>query len=304
MEKIADNSSKTRSFRGYLTDLRYLVKNFVLVANVLPTAAGFLLALYVTGTSFFEVWETFVITMLGSLFIVMGALIINNWYEVDLDTAMSRTQKRPTVTGNMSMNTVLGLGISASILGMIFMFMVNLEAATYAFLGWFFYVVLYTFWSKRRYTINTVIGSISGAFTPIMGWAAIESAYHIVPIMIFILMFIWQIPHTFVIAMRRYDDYKAAKVPMLPVVAGFKVTKRQIFVYVLSLLPIPLFLVSLGMPFVIILSLLNIAWLIYTVKGFFMEDDIEWANKMFYYSLAYLTAVFLLIIIVSFPVFL
>src|SRR5690625_6903241 len=73
--------------------------------------------------------------MLGSLFIVAGALILNNWYEVDLDTNMARTQKRPTVTGNISMNVILTLGVVASALGIIFMFLVNVEAATYAFLG-------------------------------------------------------------------------------------------------------------------------------------------------------------------------
>src|SRR5690625_5243088 len=190
-------------------------------------------------------WDTFFYMAIGGTLVIAGALILNNWYEVDLDTKMERTQKRPTVTGNMSMNVILTLGVVASAFGIIFMFLVNVEAVTYAFLGWFTYVVLYTFWTKRKYTLNTVVGSISGGFTPLIGWAAIESAYHIVPIMLFILLFIWQIPHTFVIAMRRHDEYKAAGVPMLPVVAGFAMTKRQILIYVLCLLPIPFFLVSL-----------------------------------------------------------
>src|SRR5699024_3685477 len=111
-----------------------------------------------------------------------------------------------------------------TVAGHVLMLFTTYEAFVYAFLGWFTYVVLYTFWSKRKYTLNTVIGSISGAFTPLIGWATITSAYHIVPIVLFIVLFIWQIPHTFAIAMRRYDEYKAAGVPMLPVVYGFDIT--------------------------------------------------------------------------------
>src|SRR5699024_11481784 len=129
-----------------------------------------------------------------------------------------------TVIVIFSLNCVFVMGFSSSVLGMIILLFTTLEAATYAFLGWFTYVVLYTFWSKRKYTLNTVIGSVSGAFTPLIGWAVVTSAYHVVPIVLFVILFIWQIPHTFAIAMRRYDDYKAARVPMLPVVYGFNIT--------------------------------------------------------------------------------
>jgi len=303
MEKTVENSSETKTIRSYLTDLKYLVKSIVLIANVLPAVAGFWLALHFTNTAFIEVWDIFLLMILGSLFIVAGALILNNWYEVDLDIKMDRTKRRPTVTGNIPMNVILTLGILSSILGMALMSMVTFEAAIYAFLGWFTYVVLYTFWSKRKYTMNTVIGSISGGFTPLIGWAAIESAYHIVPIMLFIILFIWQIPHTFVIAMRRHDEYKAAGVPMLPVVAGFEMTKRQILIYIICLLPTPLFLTSLGMPFVIVASVLNIAWLLYAVRGLFIKDDIKWANNMFYFSLMYLSILFILMLMVTLPSF-
>lgn len=303
MEKTANKSSETKSFRSFLTDLKYLVKSIVLIANVLPAVGGFWLALYFTETSFVDVWDLFILMLLGSIFIVAGALILNNWYEVDLDIKMARTKRRPTVTGNMSMNFILSLGIISSILGMVLMLMVNLETAIYAFLGWFFYVVLYTFWSKRKYTINTIIGSISGGFTPLIGWAALDSGFHIVPIMLFIILFIWQVPHTFVIAMRRHDEYKAAGVPMLPVVAGFEMTKRQILIYIICLLPTPLFLTSLGIPFVIVASILNIAWLLYAIKGLFMKDNIKWANNMFYFSLTYLSILFVLMIVVTLPMF-
>lgn len=292
-----------QSIRGYLADLKLLVKGIVLIANVLPILSGFWLALYFTNTSFLNYWDKFIYMAIGGTLVIAGALILNNWYEVDLDREMKRTQQRPTVTGNFSLKTVLVMGISSSVLGMIILLFTTLEAATYAFLGWFTYVVLYTFWSKRKYTLNTVIGSVSGAFTPLIGWAVVTSAYHIVPIVLFIILFIWQIPHTFAIAMRRYEEYKAANVPMLPVVYGFNMTKRQSAIYIACLLPLPLFLTSVGTGFVIITSILNVVWLIMAIRGVFSKDNTKYANRMFYFSLTYLTIVFGMMIIVTLPIF-
>lgn len=287
----------------FLADLKSLTKSIVLIANVLPVFAGFWLAIYFTNASFMAHFDTFLITIIGSTFTIAGALILNNWYEVDLDREMTRTQQRPTVTGNLSMNTVLAMGIVASVLGIGIMLFTTLEATIYAFLGWFTYVVLYTFWSKRRYTLNTMIGSVSGAFTPLIGWAAIESAYHVVPIVLFILLLIWQIPHTFAITIRRYNEYKAAGVPMLPVVYGFEITKRQTVIYIACLLPLPLFLTSLGTLFVTIATIINTIWLIIGIRGFFTKDDVKWANMIFYFSLSYLTLFFVMTIIATLPFF-
>ncbi|MBO1002871.1 protoheme IX farnesyltransferase [Pseudogracilibacillus auburnensis] len=292
-----------QSMRTILTDIKSLVKGIVLIANVLPILSGYWLALFFTNASFLDYWDKFLYMTIGGTLLMAGALILNNWYEVDLDREMKRTQQRPTVTGNFSLKTVLTMGIISSLLGLGMLFFTNLEAVVYGFLGWFTYVVLYTFWSKRRYTLNTVIGSISGAFTPLIGWATVTSAYHIVPIILFIIMFIWQIPHTFAIAMRRYEEYKAANVPMLPVVYGFDMTKRQSAVYVACLLPLPLFLTSLGTPFVMITSILNIVWLVIAIRGLFKKDDIKYANSMFYYSLTYLTIVFGMMIVITLPIF-
>ena len=280
------------SLKGIMTELKYLTKGKVLVANVFPIVATFCLALSFTSVSFLEVWDTFIYMVIGSTLVVSGALIFNNWYEVDLDEKMERTQNRPTVTGNLQMSTVLLLGILATIIGHAILFFTSLEAFAYAFIGWFTYVVLYTFWTKRRYTLNTVIGSLSGAVTPLIGWAAIAPAYHIVPIVLFVLLFLWQIPHTFAIAMRRYDDYKAAGVPMLPVVYGFDMTKRQNAVYVACLLPLPFFLFSLGTTFVVVTSILNVMWLVYSIRGIFKKDDKKYADTVFYFSLLYMWVVF------------
>lgn len=284
-----------------VSDLKELFKAIVLISNVLPVATGFWLALHYSNRSFIDHWELFLLTIIGSTLVMAGALVLNNWYDVDIDTVMERTQKRPTVTGNISLKVVLIMGIVLTVLGFILLLLTTLEAVVYAFVGWFTYVILYTMWSKRRYTLNTVIGSVSGAVTPLIGWAAIDSAFHIVPIVLFLILFIWQMPHTFAIAMKKCKEYKAAGVAMLPVVHGFDVTKRQIFIYILCLLPFPYYLSSLGTVFIVIATLLNIGWIFISLRGFFTKNDLKWANVVFLYSVNYLMILFLLMIIVTLP---
>lgn len=304
LERVdTSTTSKKPKILTLISDLKSLLKGLVLISNVLPVITGFWLAIYFTGGSFSSNWTLFSLTIIGSTFVMAGALVLNNWYEVDLDREMERTQNRPTVTGSISMNTVLAIGISFSVLGFILLLFTTLGAAIYAFVGWFTYVVLYTFWSKRKYTLNTVIGSVSGAVTPLIGWAAIAPSYHIVPLVLALILFIWQIPHTFAIAMRRSDEYKAAGVAMLPVVRGFEFTKRQIVIYIACLLPLPFLLISLGSVFVIMATVLNLGWLVIGIRGFFTKDDLKWARVNFLYSVNYLALLFILMIVVTLPIF-
>lgn len=293
--------STKKNLKTILSDLKALFKAVVLIANVLPVFVGFWLALHFTNSSFSEHWDLFLLTFVGSTLVMAGALLFNNWYEVDLDKMMNRTKKRPTVTGNISLKSVLSMAIVLTVIGFILMLFTTIEATVYAIVGWFTYVVTYTFWTKRKYTLNTVVGSISGAVTPVIGWTAIASSFNVVPIVLFLILFIWQIPHTFAIAMKRCEEYRAAGVPMLPVVYGFQMTKRQMLIYVASLLPLPFLLFSLGLPFVIVATLLNIGWLVLSVKGFSTTDDVKWAQSMFRYSLFYLTVLFLSMLFATLP---
>lgn len=282
-----------------IKDLKALLKAGVLAANVLPVFSGFWLALHFTNKAFVDYWELFLLTMIGSTLVMGGALILNNWYDVDIDTIMERTKKRPTVTGSIPLNVVLIMGIVFTILGFILLLFTTIEAAIYGFVGWFTYVFLYTMWSKRRYTFNTIIGSVSGAVTPLIGWTAIESSANIVPIILFLILFVFQMPHTFAIAMKKCKEYSAAGVAMLPVVRGFAVTKVQIVVYVACLLPLPFFLTSLGTAFIVLATLFNLGWLAVSIGGFFTKNDLKWAHVVFLYSVNYITILFLLMVIVT-----
>lgn len=184
---------------------------------------------------------------------------------------------------------------------MIILFFVSPVAAVFGFFGWFVYVFLYTMWSKRKYTINTVVGCFSGAAPPLIGWAAVDSTLHPVALVLFLIMFLWQIPHFLSLAIMKKEDYSIANVPMLPVVYGNKITKRQIFIYTICLLPLPFYFFSLGIIFMVFSTLLTLGWVILAFTGFRTKDDDKWAKRMFIYSLNYLTLFFIGIVIATIP---
>lgn len=295
-----DKALDTKRKSSVLSDLISLFKGIVLIANVLPVFTGLWLAMYFTNTSFSDNIEVVLLTIIGSTSVIAGALALNNWYDADIDSVMDRTKSRPTVTGTISLQSVLTIGIVLTITGLILLLFTTAEAAIYAAVGWFTYVVLYTMWSKRRYTWNTLIGSISGAVTPLIGWAAIDSALHIVPIVLFLILFIWQMPHTYTIAMKKCDEYKTAGVAMLPVVRGFAITKRQIVLYIGCLLPLPFFLNQLGTTFIVLATALNVGWLVMSTSRYFKRDDLKWAQINFLYSVNYITILFSLMVVITF----
>ena len=296
----SSTTNHNNKFVQLLIDIKNLLKGKVLIANVLPVFTAFWLALYFNGEQFSDHVGLFFLTLVGSTLVISGALMMNNWYEVDLDKKMARTQKRPTVSGNFTLNAVLWAGIFTSIIGLAIMLLTTLEATIYSFLGWFFYVVLYTFWTKRRYTWNTLIGSISGAFTPLIGWAAVAPINHVVPITMFGILLIWQVPHTLAITVRRLEDYSRAGVPMLPVVRGVQVTLKHHLIYIVALLVFPFFLIeSLGWIFFAVAILLTIGWIIHATKGFQTENLEKWAHTSLRYSLIYLILLSFLMVILT-----
>ncbi|UOQ46687.1 heme o synthase [Gracilibacillus caseinilyticus] len=280
-----------------LTELKYLFKRFVLIANVLPALLGFIIAARYYDISFIDYLLPFGLLLVGSGMLVAGALTLNNWLEADVDKLMERTKQRPTVTGSLSLKTILGLGIALSVIGQAMLFFINLEVAIYGFIGWYTYVVVYTVWTKRRVTWNTHVGSLSGAVTPLMGWAVVDSTIHSIPLSLFAVMFLWQMPHTYAISIRKYDDYARAGLKMLPVVRGYDVTVRRTNIYLGLLLLIPLFVSGFSPIFYILVTVVNISWLVIGLSGFKTGSIKKWANLLFASSLAYLLTVFLLYVI-------
>ncbi|MCG8395373.1 heme o synthase [Bacillus atrophaeus] len=284
---------ETTAWKDFLS----LIKIGIVNSNLITTFTGMWLAFHFSGLSFLGNLNTVLLTLIGSSLIIAGSCAINNYYDRDIDHLMERTKVRPTVTGKIQPNQALWSGIMLVALGLIMLLMTTVMAAVIGFIGVFTYVVLYTMWTKRHYTINTVVGSVSGAVPPLIGWTAVEGNISVLAWVLFLIMFIWQIPHFLALAIKKTEDYRAANIPMLPVVHGFEVTKRQIIVWVACLLPLPFFLGELGLPIVILGTLLNIGWLVLGLMGFRMKNIMKWATLMFVYSLNYLTIYFVAMVV-------
>ena len=163
-----------------------------------------------------------------------GAL--NQWYEADIDAMMRRTAKRPLPAGRMDRQSALHFGVGLSAFSVILMgFAVNLIAAAILLASILFYVLIYTVWLKRRTPQNIVIGGAAGAFPPVIGWAAATGHVSALPVLLFLLVFLWTPPHFWALALFMEADYASAGVPMLPVVAGERVTRTQIGLYTIPM---------------------------------------------------------------------
>jgi heme o synthase len=290
-----DHIPETTAFKDFLA----LIKIGIVNSNLITTFTGLWLALHFNGKGFLDHLHIVFLVLVGSSLIIAGSCSLNNLIDRDIDHLMERTKLRPTVTGKIQPNRVLWFGIFLTIIGTILLFMTTVTAAIIGLIGVLTYVFLYTMWTKRHYTINTVVGSISGAVPPLIGWAAVDADLHIVAWILFLIMFIWQPPHFLALAMKRCEEYRKAGIPMLPVVHGFEITKRQIVIWVACLLPLPFYLFSLSIPFVVLATVLNIGWLLLGIAGFKMKDDIKWAKLMFVYSLNYLTILFVTMVVVT-----
>ncbi len=166
---------------------------------------------------------------------------INMWYDRDIDAVMRRTQSRPIPSGRIAAGGALGFGIVLAVGSVIVMEVaVNLVAAIVLAISIGFYVFIYTMWLKRRTPQNIVIGGAAGAFPPVIGWAAVTGSVDLIPLILFAIVFIWTPPHFWSLALWANEDYRRAGVPMLPVVAGAKETRKQIVLYSLLLVPLSL----------------------------------------------------------------
>ncbi|HHY22474.1 MAG TPA: protoheme IX farnesyltransferase [Bacilli bacterium] len=287
-------SEQAKSWRDYLT----LAKMGIVTSNLITTFAGLFLAAKFTGFSLFENLHIVLYTLLGTGLVMAGGCTLNNYIDRDIDHIMSRTKDRPSVNGRFQGNQILLTGILQSAIGLILLALTTPVAMIFGLLGWFVYVVLYSMWTKRTTTLNTIVGSISGAAPPLIGWVAIDPNIHMYAWVLFFIMFFWQPPHFLALAMKRCEEYREAGIPMLPVVAGFEVTKRQMVVYVAALIPVSLMLYSFGTLYTVVAAALGIGWLVLGLAGFKMKDDIKWSRLMFVYSLNYLTILFVLMVIV------
>lgn len=284
---------------SFVKDFLALIKIGIVNSNLVTTFTGLWLAFQFSNRHFLDELDLMFYTLFGAALIIAGSAAMNNFIDRDIDPIMSRTKSRPTVTGRFKPTAVLSVALTFLVVGEILLFMASVSAGVWGLAGIISYVVLYTMWSKRKHVSNTIVGSISGAIPPVIGWAAVEPTLGWGALSLFLIMFAWQPPHFYALAMKRTEEYRAAGIPMLPVIKGFAHTKRSMLLWILVLFPLPFLLMELGTWFLVLATLLNIGWLVLALKGFKAEDDLKWAKGMFIYSLNYMTIIFVSMIIFS-----
>ncbi|ALS78168.1 MULTISPECIES: heme o synthase [Planococcus] len=294
---MSAETNETPEATTFLKDFLALIKIGIVNSNLITVFTGLWLAFQFSDRHFLNELDILVYTIVGSALIIAGSAAMNNYIDTDIDPLMESKKSRPTVTGRFKPSAVLALAISFIVIGELFLFSASVSAGLFGIAGILAYVVLYSMWSKRRYVSNTIVGSISGAIPPLIGWAAVEPTLGTGAWALFLIMFIWQPPHFYALAMKRTEEYRAANIPMLPVVKGFHRTKKSMLAWVVMLFPLPFLLMELGTGFIILATLLNIGWLVLAIRGFKVTDDLKWAKTMFIYSLNYMTILFVSMII-------
>ena len=230
-----------------------------------------------------------------------GAGAINMWYDADIDQLMERTRSRPVPSGKVQAHTALYLGLIATLVAtLVLAWATNVVATGLLIAANLYYVLVYTLWLKRRTAQNIVIGGAAGAFPPMIGWAAVTGDLAPLPIVLFLIIFLWTPPHFWSLALYRMGDYEKAGIPMLPNVAGRKVTRRHILVYAALLLPltlVPYFLSPvLGWVYLIGAGILTLLFLVLSAQ-LYQKDHDTTARNLFAYSIGYLFLLFSLMLV-------
>ena len=242
-------------------------------------------------------------SIISLLAVAMGsgaAGALNMWYESDLDALMSRTCLRPIPTGRVKKNQALYFGIILSILSTTILYQSSnlLSSALLAFTICFYFFI-YTIWLKRKTPQNIVIGGAAGALPPVIGWTIATGQISIEPVILFLIIFFWTPSHFWALSLYKAGDYKIAKIPMLPIIAGSKKTKLNILVYALLMFPVVIapYFFDFASLFYLTASLIMTTYYVYLCYRLFIEGNSKVSNiiarKIFVYSIFYLFFIFL-----------
>lgn len=223
----------------------------------------------------------------------MSASIMNNAYDVDIDSEMKRTNYRTEIINSENRNRYIALGVALLAVSMLVSyFALNLLTMLFILGGFLSYVFLYTVFLKRRTTWNIVIGGVAGSFPALAGWAALMNDVSTTSLFIAFLVFLWTPTHFWSLATGNLEDYRNANVPMLPAVVGIKRGGFWIFVntvilVVYSVLPFFIHLFDVGLPYYVIAAVMDVLMIYYVAKPYFGNND-KGYRAAFHFSNFYL----------------
>jgi len=282
----------------YIKSLYLLMKPRVMSLVIFTCAVGFL-----TSNSDTSISDA----MIGITLVALGAGAagcLNMWYESDLDALMTRTCLRPIPTGKINRKQALAFGIMLTVfsVGALNHFS-NFLSASLLLFTIFFYLFIYTIWLKRKTPQNIVIGGAAGALPPVIGWTIATNTISLESLTLFLIIFFWTPSHFWALSLYKADDYKKAKIPMLPLTDGIEKTKVYIFIYSLLMLPVVILPYAIKfsgliylMPTIILTIYYN--FICYDLLNYKKNKfNLKKAKKVFGYSILYLFLIFVLFLI-------
>lgn len=261
-----------------------VAKPGIVIGNLISVAGGFFLA----SKGSIDLM-LFFYAALGVSLVVASGCVFNNFIDRDIDTLMERTRGRALVQGLISPRAAL---IYASVLGLLGIFVLlfgtNIIDVTVVLVGFIIYVGVYSLSLKRNSVHGTLIGSLAGAMPPVVGYCAVSQQFDLGAAILLLIFSIWQMPHSYAIAIFRFNDYRAASIPVLPVAKTIQSAKHQILLYLIAFnLATPLLYLAgyTGIWYLIITSAFGLYWLYIAWAGLKTKEDTAWAKKVFFTSI-------------------
>ncbi|WP_417660152.1 heme o synthase [Pseudomonas sp.] len=274
---------------------RYLLitKPGIIFGNLIAVAGGYFLA----AQGHIDL-KLLLSTVIGLSLVVASGCVLNNCIDRDIDQHMQRTRDRVLVTGKISLKAALAHGVVLGIAGFSLLWFETTALATeLAAIGFVIYVGFYSLWLKRTSEYGTLVGSLSGAMPPVVGYCAVTGQFDTGAALLLLIFCLWQMPHSYAIAIFRLNDYKAAGIPVLPVKRGIDVTKLQIVLYILAFTGASLLLTLTGFAgygYLLVALLVSAWWLVIALSGYRAVDDRLWARKLFAFSIVTISALSLM----------
>ncbi|BDH46827.1 protoheme IX farnesyltransferase [Salmonella enterica subsp. enterica serovar Choleraesuis] len=266
-----------------------VTKPGIIFGNLISVIGGFLLA------SKGQIdYPLFLYTLAGVSLVVASGCVYNNVIDRDIDRKMERTKNRVLVRGLISPNVTLVYATGLGIAGFLTLwFGANPLAMWLGVMGFVVYVGVYSLYMKRKSVYGTLIGSLSGAAPPVIGYCAVTGEFDTGALILLAIFSLWQMPHSYAIAIFRFKDYQAANIPVLPVVKGISVAKNHITLYIIAFMVATLML-SLGgyagYKYLVVAAAVSVWWLGMALSGYKTENDKVWARKLFVFSIVAITS--------------
>ncbi|WP_239349921.1 heme o synthase [Snodgrassella communis] len=266
-----------------------VTKPGIIVGNLISVVGGFLLA---SKGSIND--SLLILTLLGVSLVVASGCAFNNLIDRDIDPKMERTKNRVLVRGLASARVTFVLATILGITGFaVLYFGANPLAMWLSVMGFVVYVGVYSLYMKRHSVYGTLIGSLSGAAPPVIGYCAVSNNFDAGAFILLAIFSLWQMPHSYAIAIYRFKDYQAANIPVLPVVKGIAVAKHHITFYIIAFMFATLMLSIggyAGYKYLVVAAAVSVWWLCMALSGYKAQNnDRIWARKLFVFSIIAIT---------------